>query len=113
MKKSMLTKGLVAAGTAVAAVPFLFAGTVSAGAYDYYNRSDSSRSIYVYEKTACAGTRHTVYPGGRYGNGRSYRVNAPSKFKIGSGSYKPTVNPNVCVTWIASETITVYVYPLD
>jgi hypothetical protein len=84
--------------------------TALAAYHDFYNRSDSAYAINVYEGTRCRDTRHVVQPGSTYGNGISYKVNAYTKFKVGSGSYGQLIAPDTCVTASFGETITVYVY---
>lgn len=110
MKKLSSIKFLAAAVAVATSTVLAVTNTAHAGFYDYYNHSNSAYSINVYEMTRCRDTRHTVSPGRTYGDGNSYRVNAYSKYKIGSGSYTQLIPPNTCVSVLAGQTVTVYVY---
>jgi hypothetical protein len=84
--------------------------SASASAFDYHNQSNSAYAINVYSGTSCSGTHSVLYPGHTKSNVRSYRVNAYSKFKIGSGSWSKVYPPNGCLTIATSYTVYVFVY---
>ena len=115
MKKISIKKLIGAMAASMLGTLSMFTLTANAVTYSHwYNRSDSHLSIRVYKSTDCTGSYTTVKKG-TSAQGRSEKVNGYVDIWINGKKTVTHGAPNGCARYsgLSTDTVTVYVYPVD